>query len=183
MQSPEQPTRRLAAILFGDIAGYTLMMQQDESKALTRLAHYQQVLKVAIEDFDGEIVKNYGDGSLCLFSSVLDAVRCAQRLQEELTQEPIVPLRIGLHIGDVTYRDGDVYGDAINLASRIESFGIPGSILLSKDVYEKVKNQADFSFDELGTFTFKNVDQNIEIYAFANEGFPVPAAVAICLFV
>ena len=167
-------SRKLAAILFADIQGYTAMMQSDEGTALHRLRHYQSVLKKQVALFNGEIVKNYGDGSLCLFSSVLDSVKCAQTLQVIFQQEPKIPLRIGIHLGDVTFEENDIYGNAINLASRIESIGVPGSVLMSNDIYRKVQNQTEFQFQSLGTVEFKNVEESMHVFALANEGFAIP---------
>ncbi|MBT8218191.1 MAG: hypothetical protein KJP00_00090 [Bacteroidia bacterium] len=176
MHSENQPTRRLVAILFADIVGYTSMMQSDEGKAMSRLRHYQNVLDEYIQRNNGQIIKNYGDGSLCVFSSVLDAVNCAKGIQETLSQDPKVPLRIGLHLGDIMYEGNDIYGDALNIASRIESMGIAGAVLVSNDIYKKVKNQADLQFQSLSSFEFKNVDEPMEIYALANDGLAVPKA-------
>jgi len=166
--------RKLAAILFADIAGYTAMMQSDEGKTMHKLRHYQAVLKSEVAQHKGEIIKNYGDGSLCLFPSVLDAVHCAKALQVTFKSEPVVPLRIGLHLGDVMYEQNDIYGNDLNIASRIESLGIAGSVLLSKNVLDKVKNQAELKFTSLGTFEFKNVEEPMEVFALANEGFVLP---------
>tara|TARA_Y100000385_G_scaffold290514_1_gene363988 strand:- start:369 stop:1415 length:1047 start_codon:yes stop_codon:yes gene_type:complete len=170
----DQPNRRLAAILFADIVGYTSMMQSDEGHTMSRLKHYQKVLQKNIKKYNGEIIKNYGDGSLYLFSSVLDAVHCSKVIQETLRQVPHVPLRIGLHLGDVMYRENDVYGNDINIASRIESLGTAGSVLMSGDFLNKIKNQTEFKFHSLGKYHFKNVEEKMEVIALANEGFLIP---------
>ena len=166
--------RRLAAILFADIVGYTALMQKDEGQTMSRLKQYQQVLQKEVAIFNGEIIKNYGDGSLCIFSSVLDAVLCAQSVQEQLQKAPKVPLRIGLHLGDVIYEGNDIYGNALNIASRIESLGVAGSVLFSKNIQEKVKNQQALQMQSLGSFEFKNVEEPIEVFALANEGLVIP---------
>lgn len=166
--------RKLAAILFADIQGYTAMMQENEAKAMACLQHYQQVLKEQVNHYQGEIIKNYGDGSLCLFSTVIDAVRCAIAVQERVCKEPLVPLRIGIHLGDVIYRENDIYGNDLNIASRIESMGVPGSVLLSRNVYDKVRNQSEFQFKSLGSFDFKNLKDPMEVYVIANEGLTIP---------
>jgi len=175
MSTEGSSNRRLSAILFADIVGYTAMMQSDEGLTMSRLKRYQDVLKSKVANHQGEVIKNYGDGSLCLFSSVLDAVNCGKEVQEELMKEPKVPLRIGLHIGDVMFRDDDVYGNALNISSRIESMGSAGSVLMSKDVYEKVKNQSSFSFKSLGDFQFKNVEETIEVFALTNGTLVLPS--------
>ena len=174
MPTENTSTRKLAAILFADIVGYTAMMQSDEGGTMNRLNHYQKVLSHKVAEHKGEIIKNYGDGSLCLFNSVLDAVLCAKEVQVTFKIEPKVPLRIGLHLGDVMYKENDIYGNALNISSRIESMGIPGAVLMSKDVYDKVKNQAKLKFKSLGSFEFKNVDEPMEVFALANEGLTVP---------
>ena len=166
--------RRLVAILFADIAGYTAMMQKDEREALNKLNTYQTCLKKQVGAYDGEIVKNYGDGSIVLFHSATAAVRCAKELQLELKKAQQVPLRIGLHLGDVLFKEGDVYGDAVNIASRIESMGVAGNVLLSKSLHQKVKNQTDLLFKSLGTYHFKNVDEPLEVWAMSNPGIVVP---------
>ena len=166
--------RSLSAILFADIQGYTAIMQSDEAQAVVFLNHYQSSLSIEVNKHNGEIVKNYGDGSLCLFSSVLEAVQCAKDLQSRLSQEPKVPLRIGLHLGDVMHADNDVYGDSINIASRIEGMGVAGNVLLSKSVHDKVKNHKHLQMQSLGTFDFKNVENEIEVFALSNEGLVVP---------
>ena len=172
----DKKSRRLAAILFADIQGYTSMMQSDEKDAMARLKRFQEVIQSEVNQFDGEIIKSYGDGTLCLFSSVLEALRCAQTIQVNLQQEPKVPLRIGLHLGDVMYESNDIFGNALNIASRIESLGVAGSVLMSKNIYDKVKNQADTEFEKLGRFQFKNVEESIEVYALANQGLVVPTS-------
>ena len=174
MPPENKSNRRLAAILFADIVGYTAMMQSDEGLAMSRHQRYQDVLKAEVKAHKGEIIKNYGDGSLCLFGSVLDAVNCAKIIQKTLQEEPKVPLRIGVHLGDVMYRDDDIYGNAVNVSSRIESMGVPGSVLMSKNVYDKVKNQSTFSFESYGSFEFKNVEEPMELFALANDGLVVP---------
>ena len=166
--------RKLAAIFFADIAGYTAMMQSNEKLAMDLLKHYQSTLQEYVKKYDGEITKNYGDGSMCLFGSVLNAAQCAIDLQRIFQQKPIIPLRIGIHVGDVTFLENDIYGDAINIAARIESMSVPGAILMSKATQQKIKNQADISFSSVGTYTFKNVEEAIEIFAFSNEGLVVP---------
>ncbi len=166
--------RKLAAILFADIVGFTAMMQADEKLGMSRLRHYQAVLKDEVARYNGEIIKNYGDGSICLFSSVLGAVQCANVLQEIFRSEPVVPLRIGLHLGDVMYEENDIYSNDLNIASRIESIGVPGAILMSKNVYQKIKNQSEFEFQSLGPYHFKNVTEPIEVFALANDDLAIP---------
>lgn len=166
--------RKLAAIFFADIAGYTALMQSNEKLAMELLKHYQSTLQEYVLKYEGEITKNYGDGSMCLFSSVLNAAHCAIDLQRIFQKEPVIPLRIGIHVGDVMFVENDIYGDAINIAARIESMAVPGAILMSKATQQKLKSQADINFSSVGTYAFKNVEDPIEIFAFSNEGLVVP---------
>jgi len=177
MKQPSSSKRQLAAILFADIVGYTSMMQADEGKTMGRLAHYQNVLKDQTQEHGGQIIKNYGDGSICLFSNTKSAVVCALAIQNKLVNDqPTVPLRIGIHLGDVIFKDNDIYGNSINLAARLESLGEPGSVLVSEEIYLKTKNQSELEYQSLGSFNLKNVDKPMEIFALRNNGCTVPDA-------
>src|SRR6185369_1415694 len=116
------------------------------------------------------LVAYYGDGSLSMFSSVSDAVQAAIEIQETLVNDPKVPLRIGIHTGEILVEDSKIMGDAVNLTSRIQSLGIAGSILFSRDVFEKIKNRHQFKTVSMGNFILKNVDEPMEIFALSNEG-------------
>ncbi|MBK6949364.1 MAG: adenylate/guanylate cyclase domain-containing protein [Haliscomenobacter sp.] len=166
--------RRLAAILFSDIAGYTAMLQRDEEEGLRKLRRYRQVLEEKARHYNGQVLKNYGDGSLTLFNSAVDAVRCALEIQTILQKEPVVPLRIGIHVGDVVLEDGDVYGDGVNLAARIEALGAPGAVLFTERVIHDIRSHPDLHTVSLGKVNLKNVLEPLEVFALSNEGFPVP---------
>lgn len=168
--------RHLAAILFTDIVGYTASMQQDEANAASMIRRYHQVLENQVINHGGEILNNYGDGSLCSFHSVYKALNCSIDMQRELRNDPKVPLRIGLHIGELFFENEKVLGDGLNVASRIQSLGIANSILFSSEVYRSIKNHREFEAVSLGEFEFKNVDYPIEIYALSNPGLNVPAS-------
>ena len=172
-------SRKLAAILFADIAGYSKMMHADENAALLRLTRFQTVLNDEVVKVGGRIVKNYGDGSLCLFRSAVHAVHCAKNLQEELLRDPTVPIRVGLHTGDIIEKQDDIYGDGINIASRLESMGSPGSVLFSKSIYDKIRNHTEFETTYLGLFELKNINEPIKVYALSNEGLIVPELVSL----
>src|SRR4051812_17358193 len=135
--------RRLAAILFTDIVNYTAIMQENEQKAVSLIKHYNAVLERCVQSYDGKILNYYGDGSLCVFDSALDAVNCAYEMQKELQNEPIVPLRIGLHIGEVFFENGKALGDGVNVASRIQSIGQAHTIFFSREVYDKIRNHPE----------------------------------------
>ncbi len=168
-------TRQLAAILFTDIAGYTAMMQRDEQSAIKMVKHHRAVLEKTVTDCEGDIIEFYGDGSLCIFTSITEAMRCALSIQQQMQANPPVPLRLGLHIGEVIYEDGKIMGDGVNLAARIQSLGQPGSILFSKEVFDKIRNHQEFKTVYLGRYRLKNVSEPMEVYALANEGITVPA--------
>ena len=169
-----QQNRQLAAILFTDIVGYTAMMQQDEKLAVALVKHYIAVLKKTITDHGGQVLNDYGDGSLCIFPSSTEALKAAVEIQQQLQSEPAVPLRIGLHLGEIFFEDEKVMGDSINVASRIQSMGQANTILFSKEIADKIKNQPEFKPVSLGKFEFKNVDEPMEVFALANEGLIVP---------
>ena len=167
-------SRQLAAIMFTDIVGYTAIMQQNEEKAVAVIKHYNSVLEKWVTHFKGQVINYYGDGSLCIFSSVTDAVNCSLAIQQELKTEPVVPLRIGLHIGEVFFEDAKALGDGVNVASRVQSLGRENTILISEEVYDKIKNNTSITARSLGHFDFKNVGRSMEVFALTNEGLFVP---------
>ena len=170
----QEHQRQLAAILFTDIVGYTALMQEDESNALQVVDRYHSALRINVESHHGHILNDYGDGSLCTFSSVHEALNCAIALQQDLSQPPAAPLRIGLHVGEILLQGKQGLGDGVNLASRIQSLGVANSILFSREAYDKIRNQPAFKAVSLGSFEFKNVTEPMEVFALANEGFIVP---------
>src|SRR5688500_12960575 len=167
-------SRQLAAIMFTDIVGYTAMMQQNEDKAVAVIKHYNASLEKWVTHFNGQILNYYGDGSLCIFSSATDAVNCSIEIQKELKTEPAVPLRIGLHIGEVFFEDAKALGDGVNVASRVQSIGQENTILVSEEIYDKIKNNTSVIAKSLGYFDFKNVGKPMEVFALTNEGLFVP---------
>ena len=169
-----ETTRQLAAIMFTDIVGYTALMQASESDGKLKAKHYRQVLSEQVATHSGNIVQNYGDGSLTIFSSAVEATECAIAIQTILKEEPVVPLRIGIHLGDIVIDGEDFYGDAINVAARIESMGVEGGILISQSMYNQVKNHKFFHLQSLGSFAFKNVQQPLEVFAVTNDGLVIP---------
>jgi adenylate cyclase len=166
--------RQLAAILFADMAGYTALMQENEYLARLKRKRVKDVLENTIEQFNGKILQYYGDGSLSIFNSAIDSVQFAINMQQQLQQEPKVELRIGIHTGDVALEDGLIYGDGVNLASRIESIAVPGGIFISEKVFDETKNQESIKTHELGYFELKNVRLPVRIFAIANDGIAVP---------
>lgn len=169
-----ESSRRLAAILFTDIVGSTAMMQKDELTAVAVNKHYVDVLTETVAFHKGEVLNDYGDGSLCVFSSTTEALRCALEMQHKLQTDPKVPLRVGLHVGEIFFENGKVFGDGVNVASRVQSLGIANSILFSSQINSQIKNQQEFKSISLGRFHFKNVDEPMEIFSLTNEGLAIP---------
>ncbi len=167
-------SRQLAAIMFTDIVGFTAMMQQNEEKAVEVIKHYNTTLEKLVTHFNGKVLNYYGDGSLCIFSSATDAVNCSLAVQKDLKNEPVVPLRIGLHIGEVFFENEKALGDGVNVASRVQSLGQENTILISEEVHNKIKNNASITAISLGQFEFKNVGKAMEVFALTNEGLSVP---------
>ena len=167
--------RQLAAILFADMTGYTALMQENEQLARQKRRRLKEVLESAISQHNGKILQNYGDGSLSMFNSAIDSVRSAVAIQMLLKEEPRVELRIGIHTGDIIVEEEAIYGDGVNLASRIESLAVPGGIFISEKVYDEIKNQQGISTREMGYFELKNVKHPVRIFAIANTGIVVPA--------
>jgi class 3 adenylate cyclase len=144
--------RQLAAILFADMTGYTSLVQENEQLARSKRHRLKEVLENALQKHNGRVLQYYGDGSLSIFNSAIDAVRAAINIQQTLQQDPKVEVRIGIHTGDVTIEEDSVYGDGVNLASRIESLAVPGSIFISEKVFDEIKNLEDISTREMGYF-------------------------------
>ncbi|MBN1446684.1 MAG: tetratricopeptide repeat protein [Bacteroidetes bacterium] len=166
--------RQLAAIMFADMEGYTAMMQEDEQRAKGLRDRYRKVLDESILEYHGIILQHYGDGTLVMFGSAVDAVRSAERIQRRCTEEPVVPLRIGIHVGDIAYDQDGIYGDSVNVASRIESLSVPGAVLFSGKVHDEIRNRPDLPARNLGKYQLKNVDQPMDIYALATGNLTVP---------
>jgi len=173
------PTRQLAAIMFADIVGYTAMMQEDEVLALSWRQKLKRKLEDEVKAHQGRILEFRGDGAMCSFISTIEGVRAAVALQLYMRSEPVVPLRIGMHTGDVMFEENNIYGDGVNIASRLESFALPGSIFISGKAYDDIKNQKDIQSISLGKFALKNVKEQVEIFAISNPGIKIPESNAL----
>ena len=171
---PSHSQRQLAAIMFADIAGYTAMMHEDEVLAMKLREKLKSKLEAEAAAHGGRIIKFSGDGALCSFDSTIESIRAALAVQVSMREEPKVPLRIGIHEADVIFGDGDVHGDGVNIASRLESLAVPGSIFISAKVYDDSRNQKDIQAISLGKYVLKNVKEPLEIYAISNAGLEVP---------
>jgi len=167
-----QGQRRLAAIMFTDMVGYTALTQSNETQALEVLDRHNRLLRPFFQKFDGREVKTIGDSFLVEFNSALDALRCAVEIQSYLHDYNFsskegwkISLRIGIHLGDVMHQDGDVFGDAVNIASRIEPLASPEGVVISEQVYDQVHNKFEFPLIPLGEKSLKNVSRLVQIYS------------------
>jgi len=172
-------SRQLAAIMFTDIVGYTALMGVDEKKAFELLSKNRQIQKPIIEQYHGRWIKELGDGVMTSFNTASDAVNAAIKIQEACIADKNFQLKIGIHMGEVVFENNDVYGDGVNIASRIETLGVGSSVLMSKTVRDQVRNNSEFQISSLGSYEFKNVEEPIEVFALSNPRFVVPKRNAI----
>jgi len=165
--------RKLAAVMFTDLEGYTSMFQKNEPSALDKIHIHRQYLEEITASHHGQIIQFYGDGSLVVFDSVMDAIRSAIEIHNVSKKWKIL-VRIGIHVGDVVFRDKDVFGDAVNIASRIQTVGVPGSIVISGKVSDEIQNQPDIGISSLGKFSLKNENEPLELFAVTGHGLKIP---------
>src|SRR4051812_21549598 len=167
-------SRKLAAIMAADIVGFSLLAGADKEGTLGRLrALRSDLFDPTIAVHKGRVVKRIGDGTLVEFRSVLDAVRCAIEIQNSMIErnsgvgrERRIEFRIGIHVGDVVEEaDGDLMGDGVNIASRLEGIAQPGAICLSEDAYRQVRSKLDFAMNDLGETRLKNIAEPVRIYS------------------
>src|SRR3954469_18320935 len=165
-------TRRLAAILAADVAGYSRLMGADEEGTHERLkAHLGQLVEPKIKEHRGRTVKNTGDGFLSEFTSVVDAVRCAVEIQHgmmererDVPDERRIAFRIGINLGDVIIEEHDIFGDGVNVAARLEALAEPGSICVSSIAHDQVRDKLDLVFEDLGDHQLKNILRPVRTY-------------------
>lgn len=165
-----EQSHQLAAILFADIVGYTAMMQENEEAAVEKINRFREVVELIAEELNGKIIQYYGDGSLLLFNSSTDAAEFAKLLQEDLQNEPRIPARIGIHMGDVLIHSGNIFGDVVNIASRIQSLAPVGGIYVSEMVYRNIANKKELESVFVKEEKLKNVKTPIRIYEILTEG-------------
>src|SRR6516164_7959181 len=164
--------RRLAAILAGDVAGYSRLMGDDEEGTLARLnAHRHEFLDRTLAEHRGRIVKRTGDGILIEFASAVDATRCAIAQQRGMAQrnadvpaDERIELRMGIHVGDIMIEEGDIFGDGVNIAARLESITQPGGICISDDTYRQVRGKLEVNFQDSGEQELKNIARPVRVY-------------------
>jgi len=160
--------------MFTDIQGYTALMQQNEEKAIRVREKHRHIFNSITKKYDGRILQYYGDGTLSIFNSAIDAVHCGTEMQLDFLKEPSIPVRIGIHIGDIIFSEDEIIGDGVNVASRIESLAVPGSVFISDKVYDEIKNQESLKTSLLKTFKLKNIERPTDVYAISNYGLVVP---------
>jgi len=179
-------TRKLAAILVSDVVGYSRLAGSDEDRILARLrALRSDLIDPILAVHHGRVVKRTGDGAIVEFRSVVDAVRFAIEVQNGMVErnagvppERRIEFRIGIHVGDVVEEnDGDLMGDGVNIAARLEGVAKPGTICLSEDAYRQVKSRLDLAVSDLGTTQLKNIAEPVRVYSL-QVGTPVPVAPA-----
>ncbi len=178
-------TRRLAAILAADVAGYSRLMGADEEGTHERLrAHLRQLVDPKIAEHRGHVVKNTGDGLLAEFASVVDAMRCAAEVQRgmidrqpEATDEKQIRFRIGVNLGDIIAEGGDIFGDGVNVAARLEALAEPGGICVSGVVRDQIRDKLAYPFEDRGEQSVKNIARPVRVYALRPEAVAeLPAA-------
>ncbi|MEL6450045.1 MAG: adenylate/guanylate cyclase domain-containing protein [Pseudomonadota bacterium] len=168
---PPPASRKLAAILAADVVGYSRMIRENEAETLAALrALRNEVFGPVFADYNGAVVKSMGDGWLVEFASAVEAVSAAMQVQDRLTQHPMIALRMGIHIGDVTRSDGELYGDGINIAARLEALAPKAGILISDAVYSSLDGTLSPSFEEAGTQALKNIARPVLTWRRAPDG-------------
>jgi class 3 adenylate cyclase len=175
IRQPISLERRLAAIMFTDIVGYTTLMGKDSAKALDLVKVSKEIQKPLFEKHNGQWLKEMGDGALIKFNTALDAVNCAIEIQRSARADFDAEIRIGIHLGDITIEDNDVYGDGVNIASRLESIADPGGIYISESIEKAIKGQTEIRAIYLGESQLKNVGYGVRTYALQGTGLPIPA--------
>ena len=166
-----QGQRRLAAIMFTDMVGYTALGQKNESLSIALVEEQRRLIRPVLGKHGGREIKTIGDAFLVEFPNAIDAVRCAYDIQREIREfnmslalEKRIHLRIGIHVGEVVEDKGDISGDAVNVASRVEAIAEDGGVSLSRQVYDQVHNKLEFQFDGLGPKNLKNVSAPLEMF-------------------
>ena len=160
--------------MFTDIAGYTEAMSKSEQKALEMLRRKRKIIRPLIDEHKGVYVKEIGDGTLSYFESGYDASKCAVQLQKDLKDDRELNLRVGIHIGDIIFEDEDVYGEGVNVASRLESMAPVGGVFVSNHVYDELINKEEFEGVSLGLQSLKGLGRLIEVYALVDEDLIAP---------
>jgi len=168
--------RKLAAIMFTDIVGYSALMGKDADRALELLRTNREIQKPLIEKYDGKWLKEMGDGIFARFDSAINSVRCAIEIQKTARERLKDQIRIGIHLGDVTTENGDVFGDGVNIASRLQAITDPGGIYISDSIEHAIRGNTDIQSEFLGAVQLKNIDYLVNTYFIKGEGLPAPSS-------
>jgi adenylate cyclase len=179
--------RRLAAILAADVAGYSRLMGNDEEGTLAALkACRRELIDPKVSEHRGRIVKTTGDGALVEFASAVDAARCAMEIQRAMAERNAavpddrrVEFRIGINVGDIIIDEGDIYGDGVNIAARVESLASPGAICLSEDAYKQIKGKLTLNVSDMGEQQLKNISQLVRVYSVRLDDTPARSSLAL----
>ncbi|MDQ3016589.1 MAG: hypothetical protein M3R25_07725 [Bacteroidota bacterium] len=168
--------RRQATVVFNDISGYTSLMQKNEEHAVLLRQRHKEVVDRLTRKHHGTIIQYYGDGTLSIFDNSIDAIQSAMCMQQEFNTPPQIPLRIGINSGEILLGPDGIYGDTVNIASRIERICVPGSVLISSCVYDEIKGNNVITTKDLGQFELKNVRTPMNLYAVVHDGLHLPDA-------
>ena len=178
---PSKDKRKLAAIMFADVVGYSRMMASNEERTLELLKDFENICSPIISKHDGEIIKKVGDELFCEFSSAKQAVDCALAIQEVIQtyndsrpKDFKLQVRIGIHVGDIVLRDGDVFGDGVNVAKRLEGMAPEGGICVSNSVYDELRNKKEFDGIDLGLQTLKGIGRLVEVFGLKGNKLNAP---------
>ena len=174
MSNSQKAERKLAAIMFTDIVGYTEQMSKDQDVAFALLEEKQSKFKPLITEHNGSLIKEMGDGTLSQYPSAIDASKCSVELQKLIKDNDKLNVRVGIHLGDTLFKDGDVFGDGVNIAARLESMSPAGGILVSKNVYDELLSRQGFEGVSLGMQSLKGVGRLVEVYALKDKHLTVP---------
>jgi class 3 adenylate cyclase/TolB-like protein len=172
-------TKKLAAIMFTDIVGYTALMGSDEEKGLEVLHKSRDIHIKNIRQFNGHLIKELGDGMLAQFDSAIDSVLCAVQIQKQSRQQIKEKIRIGIHLGDITFDHEDIFGDGVNIASRLQSVADPGGIYISESIQKSIQANSAIKTNYLGPVNLKNVEFPVNTYSILGDGLPVPSTAKI----
>ncbi|MBT8204917.1 MAG: adenylate/guanylate cyclase domain-containing protein [Eudoraea sp.] len=171
--------KKLAAIMFTDIVGYTALMGSDEDKAFEVLRKSRDIHLKSIEQFNGTLIKEMGDGMLAQFDTAIDSVLCAIQIQRLSGGQFKEKIRIGIHLGDITFDYNDIFGDGVNIASRLQSVADPGGIYISESIQKSIRANRGIRTKFLGQVKLKNVGFPVHTYCILEDGLPVPSAAKI----
>jgi len=158
------PNRQLAAIMFTDIVGYTSLMGKDEKMAMNLVRKNRDVQKPLIEKHGGTWLKEMGDGAIAIFYTASEAVQCALKIQQEIQSKEKFKVSMGIHVAEILFTENDIFGDGVNIASRIASLAGANEICISNTVFENIRNREDLKIEDLGNQQLKNVAYEVHIY-------------------